>query len=209
MADTLRRWAGWNGIIGPLLFSAVVIIGASSRSEYSHVSDFISGLGATGTPNAGLMNLAGFVLSGLLILLVAIALFSSVSGSTFARIAAVLVMFFPVGMISAGIFSCDAGCPPEGSTENTIHQLVSVPAFIGGIAGIALSGIAFRKMPAFKGLWLYSVISGIIAGAFLVRLISSIGGPSPTGLWQRLMIFTIFLWIAVVGIHLMRQREAT
>jgi hypothetical membrane protein len=48
-----------GGVAGPILFSVVVVVSAALRVDYSHIADFISELGATGTPHADLMNYAG------------------------------------------------------------------------------------------------------------------------------------------------------
>jgi hypothetical protein len=45
-----------GGVAGPILFSAVVIVSAVLRSDYSHSVNFISEVGAAGTPYAALMN---------------------------------------------------------------------------------------------------------------------------------------------------------
>ena len=41
-----------GGLAGPVIFSAVVILAAALREDYSHVTHFVSELGATGSPRA-------------------------------------------------------------------------------------------------------------------------------------------------------------
>ena len=41
------------------LFGAVVVLCAAARPDYSHIDQFISELGATGSSRASLMNYAG------------------------------------------------------------------------------------------------------------------------------------------------------
>ena len=55
-----------GGLFGPLIFVLATLINASLRSDYNHVSQFISELGATNTSYAILMNLSGFLPFGLL-----------------------------------------------------------------------------------------------------------------------------------------------
>ncbi len=61
MKQSNIKFLALGGITGPILFTLVTIISASLRSDYSHVSQYISELGATGTTNAHLMNFAGFI----------------------------------------------------------------------------------------------------------------------------------------------------
>ncbi len=53
-----------GGVIGPVLFTLVVVVAAAMRADYSHVHQFISELGATGSSHADFMNYAGFVPAG-------------------------------------------------------------------------------------------------------------------------------------------------
>jgi hypothetical protein len=60
-AEVKVRLLCLGGVAGPALFTAVVILCAALRPNYSHVAQFVSELGARGTSHAELMNLAGFV----------------------------------------------------------------------------------------------------------------------------------------------------
>jgi hypothetical protein len=114
-------------------------------------------------------------------------------------IGSVLIVIFGTGMFVVGIFSCDVGCPREGTFENTIHDQISGPAFLSAILGILISGISFRKLPSWRGLWLYSVLSAIVAIGFMIALAESIEAYTVTGIWQRLLLTTIFMWCAILG----------
>ena len=62
------RILGLGGLVGPILFAAVVSLCAALRPDYSHTTQVMSVLGETGGPHASLMNAAGFVPSGLLLI---------------------------------------------------------------------------------------------------------------------------------------------
>jgi hypothetical membrane protein len=188
-----------GGILGPDLFISVILICASLRPNYSHVSQFVSELGATGTPNAGLMNYIGFIPSGLMIVSFGISLLILIPKSMTSRIGSVLVTIFGVGMVVVGFFSCDIGCPREGSFENMIHDQISGPSFLSVIIGILLLGISFRKHTLLRNLWVYSVVTGLISFGFMAGLINSIESNYLIGLWQRMLLGTIFLWCAIVA----------
>lgn len=205
MNKTALKFLALGGIAGPLLFTSITLICASLRPDYNHISQFISELGATDTENAILMNWAGFIPSGLMIAAFGLSLIMQLPKSPLARIGSILVIVFGLGMVVAGSFSCDVGCPRQGSLENTIHDQVSGPIFLMVIAGILLLGISFRRMPQRRTLSTYSVVSALLALIFIVGLINSIESHTTTGLWQRLLLVTIFLWCGIVGVRLSKS----
>jgi hypothetical membrane protein len=194
-----------GGIIGPVLFISAILICASLRPNYSHVYQFISELGATETPNAGLMNYLGFIPSGLMIVSFGLSLLILIPKSITSVLGSVLVTLFGIGMVVVGFFSCDIGCPREGSFENMIHDQVSGPSFLSVIVGILLLGISFRKHTLLRKLWVYSVLTGLISFGFMAGLIISIESNDLIGLWQRLLLGTIFLWCVIVGLRMFKS----
>jgi hypothetical membrane protein len=187
-----------------VLFTTVVVLCAALRPGYSHLSQFMSELGATGTPNAALMNVAGFIPTGLLIAAFGVALTRSLGSGVRSLLAGALVTLFGVGVFLAGIFSCDAGCPtgPGTTLEARTHDAVSIPAFISAILGIGLWGFEFRRRPGWDRIWKYSAASSAAAAVCLVATASSIDGRVLTGLWQRLLLGTLFVWYAVIAVRL-------
>ena len=193
------KYLALGGIFGPVLFTAVTLICSNLRPDYNHIAQFISELGATGTPNARFMNFAGFIPAGGLIAVFGLSLALVLPSHLLARSGSFLIMAFGLGMIVVGIFSCDEGCPREGSLENTIHDQVSGPIFFGAIIGMLLLGILFRKLDSWRALWIYSIVSAVLSFGFMVGLVSSIDSHTTTGIWQRLLLATIFLWFGNVG----------
>ena len=197
------------GIAGPLLFVVTVVSAAALRPGYSHVDQFISELGATGTAHAVGMNYAGFFPVGLLFTVFGASIAALLPRRPLHVLAALLVTVFGIGVVLAGLFSCDAGCPQSGGTiRNTIHNRVAPTAFLSIIAATLVLGIAFRSSPRARRLWPYSVISGALALVFLALLVGSLETRILTGLWQRLMIATLLLWSAIVGLHVYRNASA-
>ena len=144
MARKYSSFPALGGLYGPVLFFSMTLICASLRPDYSHLHDFISELGASGTTNAHLMNYAGFIPSGILILLFGYHMLLRLPNTFTSKIGALLIFSFGLGMITAGIFSCDAGCLPGGSTQALLHHRVSSLTFPAGILGILLLGFSFR-----------------------------------------------------------------
>lgn len=197
------RLLALGGLAGPLVFAVVVVVCAARRPEYSHATRFISELGARGTPNAMVMNLAGFVLTGLLIGAFALSLLRLLPRRRLARVAAACLGVFGVGLVLAGIIPCEPGCP---QAEPTLHDGVSIVALLSGAIGVGSFGFAVRGVSAWRPLWVYSVISAVAAIGFMVGLAQSIDGRDLTGVWQRLLVGTLLLWCGVVARHAVRPR---
>lgn len=191
-----------GGIAGPILFSMITIVAAALRPDYSHIRNFISELGADGTPYAALMNYAGFVPAGLMLAAFGIALAATLPRDRFRIVASILVTLFGVGMAADGIISCDLGCPQTGgSPENLIHIRIARAAFLCATIGAGIVGIRFRRLPAWRNLSRYSLVTSAVALCFIVALATSLESRLLSGLWQRLVLLTLFAWCAVVGLR--------
>ncbi|SDL43396.1 DUF998 domain-containing protein [Kriegella aquimaris] len=207
MERNKNRFLGLAGVAGPVLFICTTIIAASLSSDYNHISHFISELGATGTHTEQLMNFAGFVPSGILIALFGIALLLHLTKKPIHIIGSTLLIVFGTGMAIAGLFSCDQGCPPDGSLESIIHDRVSAITFMSAITGILLLGFSFNRTSAFEKFRRYSVITGILSLALLLIMISSFESRNLTGLWQRLLLLSLFLWTSRIGLHIFKNTK--
>jgi hypothetical membrane protein len=190
-----------GGVTGPVVFAMVILVSAALRPGYSHVTNLISELGATGTPYAVLMNYAGFVPAGLMLAAFGVALAGVLPRQRLALAGAVLVTLFGAGVASSGVISCDPGCPQSGgSFENLVHDRIAPIAFLSLIVGAAILGFHFRRLPAWRHLAAYSLLTSGIALLCLVALANSLESRVLTGLWQRLMLTSLLLWCAVIGL---------
>lgn len=195
-----------GGIAGPVLFTVVVLVSGALRPGYSHLQHFISELGVAGTPYAALMNYAGFVPAGLMLAVFGVALAFALPSGRLIRLAAVLVTTFGLGIAASGIMSCDLGCPQgEGSLENVVHNTIAPVSFVCLIAAMAMLGVRFRSLPAWRHLWLFSLLASAAALCLLVVLAGSLDSRVLTGLWQRLLLAVLFIWCAIVSIEAFRH----
>ncbi|MEQ8878976.1 MAG: DUF998 domain-containing protein [Cyclobacteriaceae bacterium] len=194
-----------GGLFGPLIFVLATLVNASLRSDYNHASQFISELGATNTSNAIFMNLSGFLPFGLLMVGFGVSLFSLLPKGISFRFGSLLVLVFGLGVILAGLFSCDAGCPDVGSKENNIHNQVSAVAFFSAIIGTGIFGISFRNHSDWKPVWVYSILTFIVSAGFLAAMINSIEASTLNGMWQRMLLLTLFVWFGVIGVRMYRM----
>lgn len=195
-----------GGIAGPVLFAIVVVICAELRPDYNHISQFISELGEAGGPDAALMNYAGFMVPGFLILLSGLGLAGRLPRSTLTVAGSFLVALFGAGVFAAGVFSCDPGCLPENpSREGFLHNLVSLIAFVAMIAGVAVLGFQFRRMPGWHRFAGYSFVTTVAAAALLVGMVTVSAVTPVIGLIQRFFLGVLFLWLVLVAIRVYRE----
>ena len=193
-----------GGIAGPLLFTAVTVLCASLRPDYNHYRNLISELGAHGSANATLMNYAGFIPTGIMMIAFGVALSRILPSGRLNTTAAALIMIFGLGVVTSGIFSCDPGCPADGSLENTIHDRIAPVVFLSLILGIAILGFQFRRTPNWSQLARYSLLTSAVAFVCMIALVVSFNTRTQTGLWQRLMLAALFLWCARIGLNAYR-----
>ncbi len=203
------RYLALGGVAGPVLFALVVILCGALRPGYSHATEMISELGATGSSHASLMNFLGFIPSGLLLATFGASLTRVVPRTRLSLVAAILIAIFGLGIAAAGVYSCDPGCPQHYlSSEATLHALVSNTAFIAGILGTALWAYSFRGLAMWRPLWRYSAASSGVALVLLLILNATAEARSPHGVWQRLGLASLYLWCAVASIRLFRLTAA-
>jgi hypothetical membrane protein len=194
-----------GGVMGPILFTTITLLLGYLLTNYDPLNNFVSELGATNSSTELLMNYIGFIPSGILFSLFGFSLLIIVSKNLSSRIGALLIVLFGLGMTLAGIFSCDQGCPAMGTTESTIHDRVSAVTFISAILGIILLGFSFKKMSIFRNISVYTILTGFICLILLMIMINSFESRNLTGLWQRLLLLSIFLWTIIIGLRVFKH----
>ncbi len=189
-----------GGVAGPILFTAVVLICAALRPDYSHSMHVMSALGETGGPNALLMNAMGFVPTGLLLMAFSLSLSQLVPRTALATTGALLLGLFGLGILAAGTFSCDLGCSGMGtSREAHLHIVASVLAFVSGVTACGIFGLVFRSLPAWRALSVFSLISAFLSAVLLLAFNAAAVSNFFPGVWQRLFLGSLFVWCGVVG----------
>ena len=199
------RYPAAGGLAGPILFTLTTIICAFLRVGYSHKSQFISELGSTGSPNAYLMNFVGFIPAGIMIASLGFSLVMLLPKRFLALTGSILITLFGVCMVVVGIFSNDYPVQGEGSFANRIHDQVSGLMFLFVIIGTFMLGFSFRSLPSWRNLWIYSLLSALVSLGLLIAFFNSMESAEYTGMWQRLFLFSVFIWLGIVAIHIIKD----
>ena len=152
------------------------------------------------------MNYLGFMSSGGLILLYVLTFRTRFRRTAVTAIGTGFLALFAVGVILAGVFSCDTGCPTAGgSFEQKVHDLVSLAAFPSLLLGISAWGCHFLRLAGWKRFGLYSLASAGVSVVLLVAMIQSVTSRIGTGAYQRLFLGILFLWLVMLAIRLARS----
>jgi len=201
-----RAAAAGFGLSAAGLALAVPVAGACADPDYSHVSQFISELGARGAPHATLVAAAGFAPIGALVLA-----FLGLASEAFppsSRKTAGLLGLATVGAayLASALFPCDPGCPSEGSFSQSVHNLFGLLEYLGAIAGLLLLSTALRGAACWRPLAASAAVCATLAAlGFLCLLLPRLGPIRGAG--QRLAEAAIFFWIAHASIALLRRRR--
>jgi hypothetical membrane protein len=159
-----------------------------------------------------------FIVAGLLTLAFAVGLWQvlrSPNGSTWGPL---LVGYWAIGLIGAGIFPTDPvlGFPPgtpdlvvTPSLHGALHDLFSVPAFLCMVIACCF---VFRRWFAQRKAWawaIYSVINGVVlavsfalagAGFALAPGLVNLGG-----LFERIAALAIWSWLLMIALYFLRR----
>jgi hypothetical protein len=114
-----KKLALITGTLGPLAVVLLTILGGVNFPNYSHASQFISELGATGAPNGRIISLAGFLPAGVLIIAFAFFAWRSLPPSGATTFGMIGLALFALGYLVAAFFPCEADCRP---TDPTLSQ---------------------------------------------------------------------------------------
>jgi hypothetical membrane protein len=202
---TLLRASAACGILGPVLFSLVVLVLGILTPGYSPSEQMMSELGEAGAPYALVMNLGGFLFLGILLIAFSFGLRAALRPSGASLTGAVLVILAGLTYIGLAAFSCDRGCIPV-TTSGSVHLLIGENAvFVGVIASFVLA-LAMRPDARWNGYWQYSVATGILV-VLLLPLFSLFTGM--TGAVQWLVVGVILLWLFVIALRAYRILSET
>jgi hypothetical protein len=199
--------AGLCGLAAVALVLATAVLGGGAREGYSHAAQFISELGERGSPNGVLVSAAGFAPIGALVLA-----FLALAAAQLPRSrgsAAGLWCFGAVGaayLVSAAA-RCDPGCPADGSSSQSVHNLFGGLEYLGAFAGLLLFAGAFRRSDPWRPLWPVCVLCAALVGlgfaGVLAPSLAEIRGAS-----QRIAEAGIFGFVAVVALVLLLRPAA-
>ncbi|GGD08808.1 DUF998 domain-containing protein [Aquisalinus flavus] len=202
----MRHLAFWAAILTGLVWLIMLIAGGLTWPGYSHVSQYISELGAIGAPQAFAVNWFGFLPIGILMIVFCLAAIASLPKTAGTILGFAGLLLWAGGYIISPFFPCDYGCPVDGdqTAAQVIHNLGAVVSYLAGAVGLIMLGGAARQWPGKTGgLATFALAAGIVCLACFLFL-----APHPfVGLVQRLGELVTFGWMIACGAYLVRQMK--
>ncbi len=196
------------GVIAPVFFVFIVILGGAMRPGYSHLSDTISELFSPGSPNKLLLDTLHTVYAVLLVLfgigVLRLVRTSRPSGLTGILGASAFIAMGLTSVLSAARFPQDPwGAAPTFAGQ--MHQLVHGAISLLGILYMILIGIWMnrtRDSPRFQTYSFLTVGATVLAaGIFLANLGSPI-----MGLTERIAGLIGLQWTLVLALWMLRHQ---
>lgn len=201
-ADPPSRWLALAGIVGPVVWWVLVVVNGAITPGYSHVSDYISTLGAVDAPYATIQAV-NFAVFGGAILALALGIHRWFDDVRRPRVGTALLGVFGVGVILAGVFPGDPSAPD--STTHILHNVTSIVAFVTGIGGVALLSRRVARddrWPTYpyEVTWIVVVVFVTFA-AFMGSIFTD---SAFVGFTQRAFVGVLTVWVAMQSYRLYR-----
>ena len=197
------------GIVGPILFTVVVVIQGLLRPGYSPVADPISAL-ATG-PNGWVQNL-NFIVLGSLMLAHAVGLHLGMRPARAGMVGPALLALAGMGAVLSGVVPLRAVA--GGLAHEPVGHTVAVfMSFLGAGVGLILISRRMTGDPRWRSLGTYALATG----SAIIVLFLAIGALASTpdaplnrwfGLTQRLLLVVWFPCVIVLALRLLRITRA-
>lgn len=212
-ATTTARWVGAALIaaVTTYLVAEAVVAVAWDRRSYSYIDDYVNFLGSPfegnfegfliSSPLWWVMSIA-WILTGVLLAAASIGLSRGLTGWR-QRTVASLGVTEGIALLLFAVFPLG----PETMDNGTL-PLYLLGAFLSIIAGNALAivtGLSGRDL----GLPRWLARSGLVLGAAGLINIAATYGWTPTGLAERISLYSFLLWALLMGVHFLKVRNGT
>ena len=203
--DRATRTLLVGGIIAGPLFVMVGLIQAFTIPGFDLTHHYLSQLSSG---ELGWIQIANFVVGGLLTIAAAAGVRRALGGGTLGRVGPLLLGLFGVGFAAAGVFVADPalGFPPgtpdaiptQQSWHSMLHGVAAIVSFVFLVGACLTLGWRFARHREW-GWALYSVATGIVSFAL----------PAVPNPWGGVFLFVAaaigLAWIAALSIKLTRQ----
>ena len=152
----------WLVVALAIFYAVVVYGGASLKDDYSHISQYISELNASGSSWSWQIGYLGFLPLGLLgffLLLVIVVPQAKLSGIS--QIGGWMLVAEPVAYVGSAFAPCDLGCPTAGSLSQNIHNILSVVTLPVTALGLVFLSLGQRLTVSNRVGWLLLAVTFI------------------------------------------------
>ena len=186
-----------------IVMALMVVVAGALTPGYSHVSQYISELGARGAQLEWGVRFAGFLPAGIFLLAFCLFAYAALPRSSGTTLALVGLALFAAGYLVAAAYPCDLGCRPDKPrTSQLIHNAGGLLGYLLAPAFLLTLARAARTWPGAGRL----AVAGYGAAALaLAGLLTLAPTSSTAGLSQRLLEFAVLAWVVYCGRYMSRQ----
>ena len=192
------------GVASSLVYAATDILASMRWQGYDWTSRMVSDLFAVSAPTRSFI-VVPMLVYNLLILAVGIGVWLRAWNRCLRIAGAILIAYGIVSMIGLLIFPLNYAAKGAGATMHVVDTFALILLMFAFIAFAATgSGRAFR---------IYSIatvvvilVGAILAGAQIPRIDAHLPTPG-LGVFERLNIYSMLLWVAVFSVSLLRVRN--
>ena len=207
----MRTLAAIAGTVGPLQFFLVLLVEGAARPGYRPLRDTISELSLG---PRGWIQTANFLVFGLLFIVFARGVKTSVNDSRGTRLGAMLLSVVGVGVLGCGLFRAEHWPPSSMSLAGVLHLLCAI-VLVFALLPVATGVMAraFSADPRWRSLGRVTRLTSFLTLALVVgglALMSPPGQPPRignvyAGLIQRIDVAVFLAWQIAVARRIARS----
>lgn len=184
---------------------ATVLWGGLVYPEYSHVSQFMSELGASGSLTSTYVNYFGFIPTEILFLLFLTTLVAILPKSKKMMLGVGCLAIYGVSLIGGAVFPCDFQCRPEdASLSHSLHMAFGTIAYFSAVLGVVLLAVNSKQ-------WCVSNVPfylGVSVAALVLALLLNLDPDLRfVGLIQRSVELLLYIWYIVFAFYLSQYSQ--
>ncbi|MFC1956770.1 DUF998 domain-containing protein [Chloroflexota bacterium] len=189
------------GIIAPIFYLLMAVIGGALILGYSHLSETVSELLVAGAPNRPLLATL-MIISSVLGILFPIGLHRGINEGKGSKVGPAFLIIASVLTLFTTYFPQDPGGPPV-TFAGTVHVVLIIPMVILSLGAFLAFWRRLKSDSRWSGYDKYSLVTFIIA--IPLGVISAVSLDSPyVGLLERLSVGVILQWGFFMAIKLFR-----
>jgi hypothetical protein len=193
----LQRWLLVSGALGPLLFAVTYTVDGATRPGYDAMRDTVSALSLG---PGGWIQIANFVVFGVLTAFSAVAWRAALSPGQGASIIPITKGLMALGLIIAGVCVTDAAGDGASTLHGALHNAASFVALTATWCSSFFFAARFAREPGWQVWSVLMALSGIVIVGSLAGMGIAIAQQGNVGLFERLgTLLSLPLGLAVTG----------
>lgn len=192
-------------IAGALAGPIYIVVGAAQALTREGFDPTRHALSQLSNGALGWIQIANFVIAGLLVISGALGVRAALRDSSGGRWGPILLMIYGIGLLGAGAFAADPGrgFPPGVSAPAGISRTGILHFAFGGIGFYALVGACLVFTFRFKrrGEWRWAVFSLATGFGFLASFIAISSGSTSALVLLAFYVAVVWAWIWHAALH--------